>query len=122
MYCSNAVRLCCSYRSANLYMIAKKLVNGATMTYSEEDQRKVQNQLKSFSDNVDIKLQAVQHKIKQMKSFPTAALTTASQSGAGVGGHGVAAGTVTGAATHYGALGVGVGGGEDVLDNFYADM
>ena len=114
-----------AYRSANLYMIAKKLVNGATMTYSEEDQRKVQNQLKSFSDNVDIKLQGVQYKIKQMKSFPTAALTTASQSGAsgtGVGGHGVAAGTVTGAATHYGALGVGVGGGEDVLDNFYADM
>ena len=109
----------------SLLSIGKKLVNGATITYSEEDQRKVQNQLKSFSDNVDIKLQGVQYKIKQMKSFPMTTAATASQSGVsgtGVGGHGVAVGTGTRAPTHFGALGVGVGGGEDVLDNFYADM
>ena len=112
----------------SLLSIGKKLVNGATITYSEEDQRKVQNQLKSFSDNVDIKLQGVQYKIKQMKSFPMTTAATASQSGVsgplgvngGVDRVGVAVGTR--AATHFGALGVGVGGGEDVLDNFYADM
>jgi hypothetical protein len=45
-------------------VISKKLVYGVTLTYSEDDARKVKNQLKIFSDNLDVKIQNVQTRMK----------------------------------------------------------
>ena len=55
------------FRAANLYIAAKKLVTGVTLTYLEEDAKKVRNQLKSFGENVENKLAVVQQKIRQLK-------------------------------------------------------
>jgi hypothetical protein len=49
-------------------VISKKLVYGVTLTYSEDDARKVKNQLKIFSDNLDVKIQNVQTRMKHGSS------------------------------------------------------
>jgi hypothetical protein len=59
-------------RSVALYLNSKKLINGVTLTYSEEDSRKVKNQLKSFLENLDNKLINVQTRLNQMKSVTMA--------------------------------------------------
>ena len=56
------------HRAFNLYTLSKKLVYGVTLTYSEEDVKKVRNQIKSFSDSLDQKLQTVQARMKQVKN------------------------------------------------------
>jgi hypothetical protein len=72
--CFSFLSLVCHFddRSVALYLNSKKLINGVTLTYSEEDSRKVKNQLKSFLENLDNKLINVQTRLNEMKSVTMA--------------------------------------------------